>query len=159
MTLTADDRLEILELAHRVETSYDEADLGAFLACFTEDGVLDQGDYGSYQGVAELTSWWANFQRVFFDKRHLVTNARVSETTDGAELFYYFTVIERGQGPFVWGTATFTDQVVKQGGRWLVRYAKQDFDPNNGAGPGRYLFGDLAAGVERMNSTGTTAST
>lgn len=144
MPLTADDRWQIRELADRFENAYDDADLDAWLATWTPDGVMDQGEMGgTTAGTDALRQWFQMFQKTFYGKRHVMSNHVVSEVagaSDQASMRSYLTVLERDRAPMVWGTARWDDDLVAVNGQWLFRRRVQTFDGNNMSGAGAYLF-------------------
>lgn len=53
MTLSADDRLAILDLVTRADDAATRRDVESYVALFTDDGVLD-GEKGEHRGHSEL---------------------------------------------------------------------------------------------------------
>ena len=114
------DRLEIMELSARFDNALDRGDAESFAAVFTPNGIL-AGFWGESVGHEQIRQAHAFMLSTFSkDKRHVVTNHEIEIEGQEAKLFCYLTVFDRN-ALAVTGTATFTDDVIWEGGRWLFR--------------------------------------
>ena len=126
-SMTAADRLEIMELSAQFDNSLDSEDATKFVATFTPDGSLD-GFWGSAKGTEQLRQAHAFMLSTFSkNKRHVVTNHQIAVTGDRATMYCYLTVFDR-LTLAVTGTSTFTDELVRspQGWRFVKRTLKAD---------------------------------
>jgi len=127
--LTADDRLEMLDLIHRYNWSADARDVPATLAEYTADGAIT-GDFAAGPGP----SFGADLARVFASegtlKRHVACNVRVAPG-DAASVVvaYVLLVVEAGAAPAVAATSVIRDELRKEDGRWKVHRHRVRIDP------------------------------
>ena len=127
--LLAADRMEIMELGARFDNGLDAEDAAKFLGTFVDDGVL-AGFWGEAKGPEAIRGAFdfmlATFAR---NRRHVVTNHEIAVAGDAATMFTYLTVFDRATNSSI-GTATFTDDLVRQDAGW--RFARRTLraDPN-----------------------------
>ena len=127
--LDAADRAEIVELSAHFDNSLDAEDADKFVSVFTPDGELI-GFWGTSKGEGDLRKAHAFMLATFSKhKRHVVTNHEITLDGDRARMFCYLTVFDR-DALAVTGTATFTDDLVRQGGRWKFKRRTLAADPN-----------------------------
>lgn len=127
--LEAADRAEIAELSAHFDNSLDAGDAAKFVSTFTPDGEL-VGFWGTSKGPEGLRQAHAFMLATFAkDKRHVVTNHEITVRGDHATMFCYLTVFDR-KALAVTGTATFTDDLVRQGGHWKFMRRTLAADPN-----------------------------
>ena len=128
-TIAAADRAEIVELSARFDNSLDAEDAKTFLAVFVPDGEL-VGFWGTSKGPAGLRKAFDFMLATFAKhKRHVVTNHVISIDGGHAKMTCYLTVFDRDRLA-VTGTATFTDELVRQNGEWKFARRTLVADPN-----------------------------
>ena len=127
--LEAADRSEIVELSAHFDNSLDAEDAGKFVSVFASGGKL-VGFWGTSKGPDELKKAHAFMLATFaHHKRHVVTNHEITVSGDHAKMFCYLTVFDRDKLA-VTGTATFTDELVRQDGHWKFARRTLAADPN-----------------------------
>jgi hypothetical protein len=123
VTLSADDRLDILELLARADSAATRRDVAAYVACFTEDGVLD-GEKGEHRGRGALADAvglvWASEGVASV---HLTLNAVIEPVLgrpDQATATSALIIVDPGP-PFVMqNVSTIVQHVVKTGPTWRI---------------------------------------
>jgi len=125
------DRLEMLQAIARYNRAADERDVEAYVAEFTQDGVIE-GHMTTAPGRdglrADLPGLFAMEGTL---KRHLSVNHVVSGDGDGdAATVRSMLLVVEGEGePEVVATAQITDDMRRVDGRWLVARHHVDIDP------------------------------
>lgn len=129
--LTSDDKLELMELTSRFETTLDAEDVEGYLANFTEDGSLI-APWAKSVGKKELRAGFFQMLDAFArGRRHCVTNFVISGSRDKAVVRTYLTVINRedlGRK----GSAQLVDTAVQVRGKWLLKSRTIELDPSFG---------------------------
>jgi hypothetical protein len=119
--LSAEDRMDILELLARYAHAMDDGDSAAFMSCFIPEPVLDVG-YRMVTGSSELREfadyyakkpgrpWYHHISTVSFegDAERCQARSYLLFTTKGAD-----------GDPKVSGWANYLDDCVKVDGHWL----------------------------------------
>lgn len=123
MTLSADDRLDILELLARADNAATRRDIATYVALFAEDGVLD-GEKGEHRGRHTLAEAvgpiWASEGHTSV---HLTLNPvidRVRGRPGQATATSTLLIIDPGPPPSVRSVSTIVQQVVKTGPTWRI---------------------------------------
>jgi ketosteroid isomerase-like protein len=130
MALTAEDRLEIVDLVARYNLAADEKDVEATLAEYADDGVIE-GFYSTGRGKEAMRQDLpAIFDAEGTLKRHLAPNLKISGDGDVAEISYVLLVVEGEERPAVGATAFIRDELRKVGDRWLVTRHHIEVDPS-----------------------------
>jgi hypothetical protein len=119
--LTADDRLEIMDLLSRYAYAMDGTDPQAFLACFIPDAEMDIG-YRTVKGEAEMRAFADYFAakpgRPWY---HQITTVSIEGDCARARSRCYMlmtTLDEEGRTQHA-GCCNYQDEFVKVDGRWL----------------------------------------
>jgi hypothetical protein len=98
-------------------------------ALFTEDGTWDTA-FGKGTGRAEVEALVQRIRQSATARPraiHHVTNIVIKLEGISAKIFSnWMTVQNSEQGPKIGSAGSYTDDMVKQGGRWLFRYRKID---------------------------------
>jgi uncharacterized protein (TIGR02246 family) len=99
-------------------------------ALFTEDGTWDTA-FGKGTGRAAIAGLARDIRARAGDNRpraiHLVTNIAITLDGEEAEVRSNWTVVQNSpDGPKIGSGGGYLDQMVKQDGRWLLRYRKID---------------------------------
>ena len=98
-------------------------------ALFTEDGTWDTA-FGKGTGRAEVEALVQRIRQSATARPraiHQVTNIVIKLEGISAKIFSnWMTVQNSEQGPKIGSAGSYTDDMVKQGGRWLFRYRKID---------------------------------
>lgn len=146
MPLTPQDRLDIVDLAHRFENHFDARELDANAETMHED-VVFESTFGNFAGRAAYRAWLeAFYDTMGAGKRHLVTNPVVTGDGDAAQLTSYLTIIERMGPPRIIATALVRDTLRRTAGVWQFTHRRIDVDPG------------MFAGVSATEATGVGAS-
>ncbi|MFZ0668593.1 MAG: nuclear transport factor 2 family protein [Acidimicrobiales bacterium] len=123
MTLSADDRLDILELLARADNAATRRDAAAYVALFAEDGILDgeKGEHRGRQALADAVgAVWASEGPASF---HLTINA-VIERVPGhpwqAIASSTLLILDPGPPPVVQNVSTIVQKVLKIDGIWCI---------------------------------------
>jgi SnoaL-like domain len=131
--LSADDRLDIMDLFARYSWGIDLADAEMALSCFAEDGFFDHLWQGRVQGhdaiLKNLHELWYDRQHWWYGRQHLfnhflMTPTATEEGEPGARVKSFFQIIQYNveyRTNFVFGIGTRDDLCVKRGGRWLFK--------------------------------------
>jgi uncharacterized protein (TIGR02246 family) len=122
MTLSAGDRLAILDVVTRADEAASRRDADAYVALFTPDAVLD-GAQGTFQGRDALHAavgpvWAAEGPATL----HLTLNPVVEPGTsdDRAVARSVLLIIDPAEPPAIKTTAIITQELRRDGGNWLI---------------------------------------
>jgi hypothetical protein len=123
VTLSVEDRLDILELLSRADNAASGRDAAAYVALFTEDGILD-GAKGEHRGRDALrdavTNVWLSEGPA---SAHLTLNA-VIEPVDGqpnrARAISTLLIIDPGPPPRLENVSRIVQYVEKTGVDWKI---------------------------------------
>lgn len=125
VTLSAEDRLDILELLARADTAASDRDADAYLALFSDDAVLDgaQGDYRGKDALREAVGriWPAEPPGTV----HLTLNATIDPAgeQDGepaAMARSVLVIVGPGPASAIVHVARIAQQVRRSGGTWRI---------------------------------------
>ena len=119
--LSADDRLDILDLVAAASQALDAGDGAALASMFTSDGVFMTGGE-TFQGWRGLSSLADRQQQVGLTRRHTQTTT-IGETAEGwARAVSYVMVTQVRPGPrvFIVGTGTYDDEVARTEDGWRI---------------------------------------
>ena len=121
--LTAEDRLDIMDLIARYAYTLDSGDLDGYVNNFAPDGVL----FEQHHGRAAIRDYVASLMRqgragplpngdVAY--RHFAGSPVIDGSGDRAIVHSYLLWVNMGSDPPVSAAAEYTDEVTKLGGRW-----------------------------------------
>jgi hypothetical protein len=123
VTLTAGDRLDILELLARADNAATRRDTAAYVALFAEDGILD-GEKGEHRGRQALADAvgpvWAGEGDASV---HLTLNAVIDPVPDRPEqatATSALVIVDPGPPPALRSVSIIVQQVVKTGPTWII---------------------------------------
>jgi SnoaL-like domain len=127
--LSAEDRLDIMELFARYSWAIDLADAPAAVACFAEDGYFDHLWQGRVQGHAaiqkNLEELWYGRGAWWYGRQHLFNHFRFHpESQDRVRVQTFFQIIQFNveyNNNFVFGIGTRDDLVVRRNGTWVFQ--------------------------------------
>ena len=129
--LTAEDRLEIMEVFARYSWGIDLADTDKVVSCFAEDAYFDHLWQGRVQGHAailkNLQELWYDRQAWWYGRQHLFNHFLMEPTDEGepgARVKSFFQILQFNVDygtNFVFGIGTRDDTLVKRDGRWLFK--------------------------------------
>ncbi len=125
--LTADDRLDILDVLARYCWALDTADPDALSACFAREGVIvwdtfaDPPTWTGREHIRELAEVFRNMPGSVGRQHHLASVV-IEGDRDGARVRAYVHVTDRkGEQPFpVRFAGWYDDRLVREDGRWLL---------------------------------------
>jgi hypothetical protein len=122
VTLDAADRLDILDLLARADNAATRRDVEAYVALFSEDGVLD-GEKGEHRGRRALAEavpavWAAEGDAT----AHLTLNAVIDADPDHADRAVATSrlLIVDPRPPTIKNLATIVQHLQKAGTRWQI---------------------------------------
>ena len=129
LKLSADDRLDIMELFARYSWAIDLADASEVAACFATDGYFDHLWQGRVQGhaaiIANLEQLWYGRGAWWYGRQHLFNHFRFfPESLERVRVQSFFQIIQFNveyNNNFVFGIGTRDDWVVKQQGQWVFQ--------------------------------------
>ncbi len=120
MGLSTEDIVTIQGLAARYNHAVDSGDSEAFIATFTEDGVLSAGEL-EVKGHDALGDFAKNFAGSVREPRHIANNIVIDGDGDKATLKAYIQMFilsgEPGQ-QVVATSGKYNDTLVKENGSW-----------------------------------------
>jgi ketosteroid isomerase-like protein len=129
--LSAEDRLDIMELFAKYAWAIDSGDAEGVLKCFAEDALLDHLWQGKMVGHEKIRrafeelwydrpSWWIG-------RQHLANHFVIEREGDGARVKAFFSILQYNveyRTNFVFGIGTWDNFCVKRGGRWVFQSLK-----------------------------------
>ena len=124
--LSADDRLDIMDLIARYAHTLDSGDLDGYVNNFAPDGLL----FGNHRGHAAIREYVAMLMRqgragplsngdVAY--RHFVGSPTIDGNGDRATVHSYLLWVNMGSDPPVSSAAEYTDECVKLDGKWVFQ--------------------------------------
>ena len=123
MTLSVADRLDILDLLIRADSAATRRDVDAYVACFTDDAVLD-GSKGEYRGKNRLRqSVRPIWESEGTTSVHLTLNPLVESADDAPDvaIAQSMLLILKDESPTsVHSVSSIVQHVVKRGTVWLI---------------------------------------
>ena len=129
MTLTAPERLEILELVARLDACATARDAGAYAELFAEDGTLT-GATGTATGRAEIrdavSALWAAEPR---ETQHLTLNATIDESGPEPRVTGISSIVTREPTPSVLGSVAISQVVRRTADGWRIASRVSDDAP------------------------------
>jgi SnoaL-like domain len=134
-TLSASDRLEILDLCARYYISTDEKDVDGFMDCWVPDeDIVFNSAFGNFKGRAAVRAFEDEHvhRGMAIGKRHLLSNVsiRPGSGANQALVTSYLTVVEVVDVPQIIATAIYRDSLVeKTDAGWKFRQRSMDVDP------------------------------
>jgi hypothetical protein len=117
--LSAEDRLDILELYALYAHAEDAGDNMGFLACWDEDGVLE-GPRGHFEGHNGLSEFFDALMPTNKGKRHVTVNHLIHATEKGAEVASNFLLIDVAETTRLVGSGSYRDSLRHSGGTWRI---------------------------------------
>ena len=93
MSLSAEDRLEIIEIAARACYATDHFEAEAWADLFTDDGIVKVGDDLILEGHAALIEYMRRKNADHIRKRHLASNGVVEGDGDTARMRAHVTFL------------------------------------------------------------------
>jgi uncharacterized protein (TIGR02246 family) len=122
--LSADDRLDIIDLIARYAYTLDSGDLDGYVNNFAPDGVLFEHHHGRDK-IREYVAMLIREGRAGplpdgdVAYRHFVGSPVIDGGGDRAVVHSYLLWVNMGSDPPVSAAAEYTDECVKLDGRWL----------------------------------------
>jgi hypothetical protein len=136
MPLSADDRLDILDLLARANWAADAKDVEGTAAHYLPDGRIT-GAFTARPGA----DFRPDLQRMYAGegtrKRHALVNPVIEGSGDAARVTWMMPVFEAEMAPALVATCRVTDELVRQDGRWLIRLHTIEIDPSMQADVGQ----------------------
>jgi len=127
--LTADDKIEIAELAARYNHAVDHRDAEAWADLFTPDGRVEVNGGLLAESQEGLRAYVENARKLPAKRRHWINNVVIDPgpAPDTARLRLYVTCYDMTDGkvtaPYMLGE--YDDEVVRHEGRWKFRVRRQ----------------------------------
>ncbi len=123
MSLSAEDRLDVIELIARADNAATRRDTGYYVSLFTEDGVLDgqKGDHRGHTALARAVEqvWQSEGERSY----HLTLNVVIDDVTEnrqGATATSALLVVDPGPPPLLLSVSTIVQQLEKLPEGWRI---------------------------------------
>lgn len=133
--LSAEDRLELFDLAARFYTNIDEKDADAFMRCWVDsDEILYESDEGNAQGRQGMRQFFEYHVHygMGVGKRHVLANLTINEGEDNNTAYTtsYLIVLAVDVIPHIFATAIQRrSKVVRTAAGWQFLYRSQNTDP------------------------------
>ncbi|MBI5512406.1 MAG: nuclear transport factor 2 family protein [Deltaproteobacteria bacterium] len=121
--LTAEDRLDILELYARHARAEEAGDLVRVLETFTEDGALESLR-GVFRGRAQLRVLLTGVLELIRGKRHVTFHHVMVAVTEGVRVDADFVLIDPHTTPGVVAVGSYTDLVRREDGAWRFAHRR-----------------------------------
>ena len=126
--LSAEDRLDIMELFAKYAWAIDSGDADGVLQCFAEDALLDHLWQGKLVGHEKIRrafeelwydrpSWWIG-------RQHLANHFVIQAEGEGARVKAFFSILQYNveyRTNFVFGIGTWDNTCVKRNGQWVFK--------------------------------------
>jgi ketosteroid isomerase-like protein len=112
------DRIALHELRARYTHYYDRADLGEFVALFTEDGVLQLGPAGFARGHDELRAALAAPMQTAAFACHFTSDEITEFTGDHTARGTSRFAVHYGRSPDIQGAGTYHDEYRRTADGW-----------------------------------------
>ncbi|HXW33288.1 MAG TPA: nuclear transport factor 2 family protein [Acidimicrobiales bacterium] len=121
MTLSTEDRLDIVDVVTRADAAATARNVEDYLACFTDDARL-VGAKGEHNGKGQLRrSLGAIWASEGATTAHLSLNVVVDEVDNTkAVVRSILLIVESGPPVTLLGLSAITQNVVKKGGHWRI---------------------------------------
>ena len=119
LKLSAEDRLDILELYAIYAHAEDAGDTMEFLACWTDDAMLES-PRGHFEGHEGLSEFFDALMPTNKGKRHVTVNHVIHATEKGAEVNSNFLLIDVAETTRLVGSGSYRDIVKKTGDTWKI---------------------------------------
>lgn len=129
MTLTAEDKIAIAELAARYNHAVDHREADAWADLFTPDGRVEVNGGLLAESREGLRAYVENARKLPAKRRHWTCNIMIDEgeAPDTARMRLYVTCYDMTDGtvtaPYMLGE--YDDEVVRHEGRWKFRVRRQ----------------------------------
>jgi ketosteroid isomerase-like protein len=122
VTLSAADRLDILDVVGRADAAAARRDVGAYAALFTDDAVLD-GSQGRHLAAALRASVGPIWAGEGPQSLHLTLNPVIDpgDGPDEAVVHSVLLIVSPGQPITIRTAANITQVLRRTGSRWLIR--------------------------------------
>jgi ketosteroid isomerase-like protein len=121
--LSADERLDILELYARHARAEEAGDLERVLETFTEDGALESLR-GVFRGRAQLRVLLSGVLELLRGKRHLTFHHVMTATSEEARVEADFVLIDPHTAPGVVAVGRYHDLLRREHGAWRLAHRK-----------------------------------
>jgi len=139
MTLTGQDRAEIMDLCAKYNISTDNADVDSFMDCWSEEEgsnhVRFESPFGNFSSREEIRHFEQEHvtKGMAVGKRHLAFNIVVREGKDDNNNTAFVTsdlmVVETNEIPYIVATARYDDsKVIKTEKGWKFKYRNLKVD-------------------------------
>lgn len=144
MALTAQDRLEILDLVARYNLTTDSKDVDGYMDCWTEE-MLFESPFGTFRTREEMRAFEAEHVHTgAMGKRHFSLNVAIEGEGEEARVTSDLIVMEVAEAPHVVATGRYErSRVVRTSDGWKFAHRRLDLDE----GFGKYLAERGAAAV------------
>ena len=123
--LTAEDRLDIIEIIATYSRCIDEPRFDDLPGLFAADCVLDSGPLGTYQGAEGVAQFVATLKSIGQMMRHYTSNITIQGDDQRVRTHVYvLALVGPGPGKLNVTTGFYEDELVKREGRWLFQSRK-----------------------------------
>lgn len=93
-------------------------------SCFTDDGIWDGGDFGSYTGRDNIKEFFAGANELVTFAMHYTTNPLIEVNGDEAtgEWHLWQPMVMKENNQAIWYMAQYSEKYVRQEGQWLIKH-------------------------------------
>ena len=136
MPLSAEDRLDILDVLARANWAADAKDVDGLAAHYAADGRIT-GAFEARPGEAFRSDLKKIYEGEGTLKRHVLANPVIEGDGDRATVTWGMPVFEGKTSPTLVATCKIVDRVRREGGRWLIEHHTVEIDPSMNAHVGQ----------------------
>jgi len=114
----------LVEFVAACDDGYDEDKIAAF---FADDGVMDLGPLGLYEGREQIYGFFVEISRPIPWTAHFQANYEIDIDSSGTEASgrWYGFEMPIVDGAAVWGAFSYSDRYRKEGERWVIARLNQ----------------------------------
>ncbi len=122
MSLTAEDRAEILNLAGRYSQALDDADADVWAEIWTDDGVMEMVSQERWISGGALRSLAAGREPSSAQSRHMPSTFVIEGEGDEASMSSYVTVVRCGDPASIVFQGRYVDKIRRVDGAWKLAH-------------------------------------
>ncbi|MBM9593873.1 nuclear transport factor 2 family protein [Roseitranquillus sediminis] len=135
MDPSTDDYIAIMQLYARYARAIDSGDGEGWANCYATDGQYLSSTFGECNGRSELAEFAADHYRRWLDQgiqtRHWNNQVLLTDNGDGTitgSVYVLLAGVKAGEAPALHLQTVYTDTLVREAGRWVLRQRRSDAD-------------------------------
>lgn len=127
--MSAEDKIEIQELACRYANAVDDAELNEWMDTWDKNGLW-VGRLGEFQGTEKLKELWDALGKRAQNMRHVMTNFVIKVEGEKAQMRCTLLFFDRIEEARLMATGIYQDLLIKKGGKWKFVERRVNIDPS-----------------------------